>query len=93
MNDAEKAKVIARLEELTEPQVRLLLSKDGLPPTWNLTIIEWLGEKDAERRQKNDAWQDEQRQIATSAKKAAWIAAIAAIVACVITLLAWIWPR
>jgi hypothetical protein len=38
-------KIIQRLEELGEMQVRHLVSNGELPSDWNLTIIKWFSEK------------------------------------------------
>jgi hypothetical protein len=100
VDDTQKAQAIARLETLGESQVRLLLKTGGLPPSWNLTIIKWLTEKDQETQRRKEQSQNEQYQIALSSKRAAWIAAYAAIAATVIaiigvvvTWLAWKWPH
>jgi hypothetical protein len=91
---------IARLEELGEAQVRLLMSSGGLPSAWQPVVLKWLAAKEQLTRLRNEASQAEQNQTARSAKKAAWIAAIAAIIAAVIaiisTVIAWIawrWPH
>lgn len=91
--NSERDKIIARLEELGETQVRLLLSKDGLPSTWNLVVIEWLGQKASEQKNDDDLWRDEQRKIANSAKRAAWIAAGAAIVAVLVSIGTFVWSH
>lgn len=90
----------ARLEQLGETQVRLLLSNAGWAMSLQPLVIPWLSEKAEEERRRNEASQTEQNQIARSAKKAAWIAAIAAIVAAivaiiaaVITYLSWLWSQ
>lgn len=100
MDEAQKAQAIARLEKLGESQVRLLLSSGGLPPVWNLTIIEWLSAKDQENRRQQEQSKDEQFEIALRLKKAAWIAVFAAIAAAaiaavgvIVTWFAWRWPH
>lgn len=42
---ADSEKIIPRLEELGEMQVRAMAATGGLPPDWNLTIIKWLSER------------------------------------------------
>jgi hypothetical protein len=54
---------------LGESQVRLLLETGGLPPSWNLTIIEWLKEKEQEAQRRKEQAQNEQYQISLSSKK------------------------
>jgi hypothetical protein len=100
LDDIHKQQVFARLETFGEQQVRLMVSTGQLPPAWNLTIVEWLKEKDNENLLRKGRLQDEQYQIALSSKKAAWIAAYAAIAAAIIavigvivTLIAWEWPH
>ena len=93
MDPAEKQKIITRLEELGPTQVRLMLSRDGLPPAWNLTTIEWLGQKTLAEKAGDDAWRAEQRKTANSTKLAAWIAAIAAIAAIFVPIFIWVFSR
>lgn len=100
MDEIQKQQAIARLEELGVPQVRLMVSTGQLPPAWNLTIVEWLKGKDQENLRRTEQLQGEQYAIALSSKRAAWIAAYAAIAAAIIavigvvvTLIAWEWPH
>jgi hypothetical protein len=72
------APIIARLEELGENQVKLLMSTGGLPTGWQPVIIEWLRTKDQEATRLRDASQSEQIEIARSASRAAERAAAAA---------------
>jgi len=46
MDDVEKARMTARLNELGPATVREHLKFDGFPYTWRLGIIGWLGEQD-----------------------------------------------
>jgi hypothetical protein len=91
---------IARLEELGEAQVRLLMSSGDWPSAWQQITLRWLAKKEAASRARSEVSQVEQDRTARSAKKAAWIAAIAAIVAAVIAIvsaviawIAWRWPH
>jgi hypothetical protein len=74
----ENEQIIARLEQLGEKQVRLLVSTGGLPTGWNTRIVEWLAHKDQEAQRLNGLTQAEQIEIARSASKAAERAAAAA---------------
>jgi hypothetical protein len=101
------ARIIPRLEELGEAQVRFLMSRDGFPSFWLPTIAKWLADKGQESELRREASQAEQIDIASSAKDAAWeaaraankantIAAIAvamATIAIIISTFAWIYPR
>ncbi len=46
MDDAELARMKARLEELGERQVRTLASTDGFPHHWRIGVQEWLRAKE-----------------------------------------------
>jgi membrane protein YqaA with SNARE-associated domain len=100
MDPEEKSRVVSRLEEMGESQVRTLLLTGGIASSWHGAAAGWLAEKDAVEKRKSEASQADTARIALSAKNAAWIAAIAAIVAAivaiigaVITWLAWLWPH
>ena len=95
----ERDKIIARLEELGDSQVRILFANGGLPPLWQPTIVNWLVEKDNEERRRNEAVQTEHIKAARSAKRAAWSAAIAAMLSAAVAIasliVAWFalyWP-
>jgi hypothetical protein len=93
MNDAaEGLQLITRLESLGVAQVRLLLQTDGFPHTHKPAILKWLTEKDEEERKRHEASQIDQNKLASSTHLAAWVAAIAAIVSVVISMLAWLRP-
>ena len=47
MDDAEQARMKARLEELGEDGVRALAAVDGFPHTWRVGVLEWLRAKEA----------------------------------------------
>ena len=74
----ENEQIRARLEALGEKQVRLLMSTGGLPPGWNVRVVEWLADKDQEGQHLDARSQAEQIEIARAASKAAERAASAA---------------
>ena len=49
MADEESVDVQARLEELGESQVRMLLSNGGLPHHFHLPAVEWLASKEKDK--------------------------------------------
>ena len=49
MDDAEQARMKARLEELGEAGVRALVSTDGFPHHWRVGVMEWLRAKEKAR--------------------------------------------
>jgi len=44
--EQERARMLARLEELGPEQVRSMMAHDGFPSTWRLGVHEWLAGKD-----------------------------------------------
>ena len=50
MDDAEKARMTARLNELGMETVREHLKFDGFPYTWRLGIIDWLREQEQQKK-------------------------------------------
>lgn len=46
MDDAEQARMKARLEELGEAGVRALATVDGFPHHWRTGVMEWLRAKE-----------------------------------------------
>jgi hypothetical protein len=82
-----------QFEELGETQVRLIIASGKYHPPFGDAAREWL----AEQRANNEAFQAEQTRLAESTLKAAWIAAIAAIVGIIVTVVVsifvWDHPR
>jgi hypothetical protein len=79
-----------RLEELGELQVRLIFMTTGFSSPFQISARKWLAELDEAQRKRDEAQQAKLAQQSESTLKAAWIAAIAAIVAVAFTILAWI---
>jgi peptidoglycan hydrolase CwlO-like protein len=73
-------------------ETRLRFQQGNLPPLWINNATKWLAAHDEQDRLLSEASQAEQARIARSAESAAWIAAKAAIIAAVISGLAWIFP-
>lgn len=71
----DRQEVRDRLNSLGSEQVRRLLQNNGLPTAWNAEVAAWLGE-------------EEQKDVAVSAKRMAWSGAYAAIAAAAFVLLA-----
>lgn len=71
----DRQEVRDRLNSLGPEQVRHLFRNGGLPAAWNAEIAAWLGE-------------EEQKNVAISAKRMAWSGAYAAIAAAVFVALA-----
>jgi len=76
--DPQKAALIARMEELGEAQMRLLMQNGGWPQTYHAATIEWLAKKDQEASARRLAVESEQIEIARNAAYAAERAAMAA---------------
>jgi hypothetical protein len=81
------------LERLGAERVRIMLTTGMLLPHLVREATEWLAQLDAEDRSRNEASQASQMDAALSTKKAAWIAAIAAIIAAGIAILSWAFPH
>lgn len=79
-------------EEMGPEKVRLLLSNNGFNHHVSQLAIDWLAAKDREERTRLLRVEANQAKEATSAKRAAWIAAWLALAATVIALLAWMLP-
>jgi L-fucose isomerase-like protein len=77
-----------RLEEVGEVKVRERLSGNIYGPQERPIVEEWLLSKE---REKSDKRMEEYIKIARSAKRAAWIAAIAAFISALAAIAAWIW--
>ena len=85
MNE-EQERALAYLQSLGADRVRLYLISGQLPQGYLVAATTWLAQLDADERARNERLQAEQAKIATSADKAAWIAAKAAIAAVVLTI-------
>jgi hypothetical protein len=72
------------LEKMGAAQVRILMPHN-LRSDYVPYAAKWLAEQDEAERLRNKASQ-------ASTQKAAWIAAVAAILAVVVTVLAWLFP-
>ena len=76
-------------KEMGPERVRLLLDTGGVAPSFYLATIKWLGGVEAERLEKEHAatkaTSDLQLRLTRSANGAAWIAAIAAIIAAILS--------
>ena len=90
----------ARLKNMGEPKVRMIVMTSGFAPPFHVSALEWLAEREDVERERSEASQSSQMRTALSAKNAAWIAAMAAIAAAVIaitgiivTVFAWLFPR
>ena len=86
MIDAEELK--RRLEESGEDKVRERLASNIYGSQERPIVEEWLLSKE---REKSDKKVEEYLNIARSAKHAAWIAAIAALISAMAAIAAWIW--
>lgn len=86
MIDAEELK--RRLEESGEDKVRERLASNIYGSQERPVVEEWLLSKE---REKSDKKMEEYLNIARSAKHAAWIAAIAALISAMAAIAAWIW--
>ena len=86
MIDAEELK--RRLEESGEDKVRERLASNIYGSQERPIVEEWLLSKEREKSYKKV---EEYLNIARSAKHAAWIAAIAALISAMAAIAAWIW--
>jgi hypothetical protein len=86
-------KIIAQLEQHGEAQVRLLISSGSFPTHLNTLAVKWLKQKDEEAQQRSEAYQNSQMHATLSARNAAWVAAVAALLALGVAVLQWLWPR
>jgi len=86
MIDAEELK--SRLEEIGECKVRERLAGNIYGLQERPIVEEWLLSKERERSEKK---MDENINIARSAKHAAWVAAIAALISALAAIASWIW--
>ncbi len=84
MEENETAK--QTLERLGADKVRILPATRGLPQHLMNEASSWLAQLDKAERERSAA-------LALSTKKAAWIAAIAAIIGVVIAIFSWAFPR
>jgi hypothetical protein len=75
-----------RFQKMGIDRVRLLIITSGLPQQMMTDAIAWLAQRDEEERLRNDSAMELQMRVALSAKNAAWIAAITAIIAAIITI-------
>ena len=86
MIDVEELK--RRLEESGKDKVRERLASNIYGSQERPVVEEWLLSKE---REKSDKKMEEYLNIARSAKHAAWIAAIAALISAMAAIAAWIW--
>lgn len=86
MIDVEELK--RRLEESGKDKVRERLASNIYGSQERPIVEEWLLSKE---REKSDKKVEEYLNIARSAKHAAWIAAIAALISAMAAIAAWIW--
>lgn len=84
----------------TASQLRVLMQSGGLPPTMNNEAIKWLGDHERREEARISSAQAEQNRTARTAKNAAIVAAIAAtitiplaIIAIMVSVLAWRFPH
>lgn len=75
-----------RFQKMGIDRVRLLVATSALPQQIMKDAIAWLAQRNEEERLRNDSAMDLQMRVALSAKNAAWIAAITAIIAAIITI-------
>lgn len=54
MDEAEQARMTARLEELSYEHVKSLAAQEGFPHTWLLGVHEWLGKQERKRNAPTD---------------------------------------
>jgi hypothetical protein len=73
-------------ENMGVDKVRLLISTSGLPPETMLDAVNWLAQRDKEERLSNSALMASQARVALSAKNAAWIAAIIAMISAIVAI-------
>lgn len=85
MMDVEELK--RRLEEIGEAKVRERLASNIYGTQERGIVEEWLLTKERERNQKKT---NEYIDIARSAKRAAWVAAIAALISALAAIMAWL---
>jgi len=85
MMDVEELK--RRLEEIGEVKVRERLASNIYGTQERGIVEEWLLTKERERNQKKT---NEYIDIARSAKRAAWVAAIAALISALAAIMAWL---
>ena len=76
--------IIQRLIKMGVAEVKFRLNNHSLPPSWESVAIKWLAQDAEWERLANEALISEQTRVALSAKRAAWIAAITAIIMVII---------
>lgn len=85
MMDVEELK--RRLEEIGEAKVRERLASNIYGTQERGIVEEWLLTKERERNQKKT---NEYIEVARSAKRAAWVAAVAALISALAAIMAWL---
>ncbi|MDR3472551.1 MAG: hypothetical protein P4M09_12800 [Devosia sp.] len=92
--------IIAQLEGYGPVQVRTLMQSGNWPSHLSLMATKWLAQKDQEEREREEALRAreeasraEEIKLARSASTNAKIATAIAIVAVIISFLAWLFPR
>jgi CHASE3 domain sensor protein len=89
-----------RLEELGEAHVRLVFNTTDFAPSLHDSAREWLAELDEAQRALKEAQQAKKTQRLESPVKATWItvyvavgALVLSIIAIIISVLTWLYPR
>jgi len=72
------AEFIAHLDKIGVDEVRLQVNTGSFATALQLTAVKWLAKKDQEATRSAIVTSEKQQEIATSAKDAAWAAALAA---------------
>ena len=80
--------LLNRLEKDGEEKIQKRLLADAYDPPTKCIVVEWLSSKEKKRNGKR---MDEHLAISISAKHAAWVAAIAALIGAMFAIAAWIW--
>jgi hypothetical protein len=83
----------ARLRELGVERARLMASTGTLPHHMHGRALEWIAEHDELQKRERLAAEAEQKQLALRTLTMAKVAAWAAVVAVMISVLAWLFPR
>jgi hypothetical protein len=91
-NDPTPDEMRQMVEKQGAEKIPIQLITGNLPMNLAPYAIAWLAELDAAERLRNADFQASQTQTASSTKLAAWVAAVAAIVGVIITIVAWMHP-
>lgn len=80
--------LMRRLEEIGEVKVREYLASGVYGPKERHIVEEWLSSKERKEVRRRE---EEYLRIAISAKRAAWMSTIAALVSALAAIAAWLW--